>query len=191
MERYKVVALFGEAGAGKDAILKSICAMEGTKDLLNKIISYTTRLPREKEVDGIDYNFVDVEQFAELVIDDLMLEASCFNDWMYGTAINSLVKDKVNIGVFNLDGIESLINDKRIDLYAYYIEAKPKTRLLRQLNREADPDIWEIIRRYKTDCEDFCDINFHYNILSNEDGEFNKNLKILSKDIKNIFYKND
>lgn len=183
---YKIIAIFGEAGSGKDTILKSIVQKE--KDILNSIVSYTTRPPRENEVDGIDYNFVNVEQFSELVIDDCMLEASCFNDWMYGTAINSLEENKINIGVFNLDGIESLMNDKRIDLYAYYIEANDKTRIIRQLNRETNPNIFEIFRRYKADCEDFSNINFHYNILKNENEEDFKNaIEILQSDIKILF----
>ena len=45
----------------------------------------------------------------------------------------------------------------------YYVTAKDKTRLLRQLNREENPNVDEIIRRYKTDKEDFCDLDFHYN----------------------------
>ena len=46
---------------------------------------------------------------------------------------------------------------------------RDKTRLLRQLNRESSPDVEEIIRRYKTDKEDFKKINnIDYTELNND-----------------------
>lgn len=41
----------------------------------------------------------------------------------------------------------------------FYITASDKTRLLRQLNREGDPDVEEIIRRYSTDKKDFVGVD--------------------------------
>jgi hypothetical protein len=42
---------------------------------------------------------------------------------------------------------------------------------MRQLQREENPDINEIIRRYRADEEDFSDIEFAYTVLSNESKE--------------------
>ena len=60
-----------------------------------------------------------------------MLEATCFNDWFYGTSYDSLRSDCVNIGVFNPEGIDSIIAHKDIDLCVFLIEANDKNRLLR------------------------------------------------------------
>ena len=43
--------------------------------------------------------------------------------------------------------------------------------MLRQLNREEHPDVDEIVRRYKTDKEDFSNLNFCYTEIENEDEE--------------------
>ena len=43
--------------------------------------------------------------------------------------------------------------------------------MLRQLNREEHPDVDEIVRRYKTDKEDFSNLNFYYTEIENEDEE--------------------
>lgn len=96
-----------------------------------------------------------------------MLEAACFNDWFYGTAEESFVEDKINIGVFNPDAIEALMLHKNILLYTFYIEATDKNRLIRQLNRVQDPDIDEIIRRYKAEKIEHSELNFLYNTLDN------------------------
>lgn len=89
-----------------------------------------------------------------------MLEATCFNEWFYGTAKSALSGD-INIGVFNPEGIYSLLESHNKDIYliVYYVLASGKTRLLRQLNREENPDIDEILRRYKADEIDFADLN--------------------------------
>jgi hypothetical protein len=47
------------------------------------------------------------------------------------------------------------------------VRAPAKERLLRQLNREDDPDVSEVIRRFNTDTEDFNHLNFEYIDLPN------------------------
>ena len=88
-----------------------------------------------------------------------MLEATYFNNWHYGTSKESLA-DGINIGVFNPDGYDCLTQmmDKDIKLIGFYIDASDKTRMLRQLNRENNPDVAEIVRRYQADERDFIDI---------------------------------
>ena len=53
-------------------------------------------------------------------------------------------------------------------VYPYIVSATPKTRLLRQLKREDNPNVDEIIRRYETDKKDFEFIPFPYYTLPNE-----------------------
>ena len=154
---YKVLAIIGKAGSGKDTLLNA--CLDRYKDKLHGIVSYTTRPPREGEVDSVNYFFVSEEEFTEMTLDLQMLETSCFNNWMYGTAERSLVEDKINIGVFNPEGIRSMQEfSDIIDLKVVYVWASDKERLLRQLNREAYPDVDEIVRRYGTDKADFKDI---------------------------------
>ena len=96
-----------------------------------------------------------------------MLEATCFNDWFYGTSYESLRSDCVNIGVFNPDGIDSMIAHKDVYVVVYYVRADEKQRLLRQLNREENPNVGEIIRRFTADLLDFEELDFHYNEVIN------------------------
>ena len=79
--------------------------------------------------------------------------------------MDALDKNKINIGVFNPEGIKNLQRND-INLIVYRIVAPAKTRLLRQLNREENPDVDEIIRRFHTDNLDFCDLNFQYTEIS-------------------------
>lgn len=163
--KYKVLALFGKSGAGKDTIQKWLT----TNYNMNGIISCTTRPPRDYERDGIHYHFLSNEEFAQKVLNMSMLEATVFNDWCYGTPIESLKEDKINVGVFNIQGIECLLQDNRLDILPIFIDCSDKTRLLRNIKREKVPNCLEICRRFITDEKDFSDINFDYITFDNND----------------------
>ena len=100
-----------------------------------------------------------------------MLEATSFNDWFYGTSYDSLRSDCINIGVFNPDGIRAMSGMPGVEVEVFRIMCSDKVRLLRQLNREENPNVDEIIRRYKTDKEDFYDLEFKYTEVENNDEE--------------------
>ena len=153
---YKIVAIMGKAGAGKDALLKECLLLHPT--CLHEIISCTTRPPREGEIEGVNYYYLTDEEFMERLADDRMLEATEFRKWHYGTSIEALNIDKINIGVFNPAGVRILQSLKNVSVLPIYVDANDKIRLLRQLNREENPDVAEIIRRFSTDENDFVDI---------------------------------
>ena len=158
---YKIVALMGKAGSGKDSVLHSLIKLAPE---LHEIISCTTRPPREGEVDGINYHFLTHDDFAEQLNNGQMLEVAIFRGWCYGTSFANLDETKINIGVFNPTGVENLMEFDNIDILPIYLLAKDKTRVMRQLMRENDPDVKEIIRRFSTDEEDFNDITIQGNI---------------------------
>ena len=168
MNKVKVIALFGKAGSGKDTILRAL--VNKFPDRYNEIVSCTTRPPREGEQEGVNYYFLTVDQFTEKVLNGDMLEATEFNNWHYGTALSSLSTDKINVGVFNPEGIRCLMEDNFVDLTAYYVQVEDKERLIRQLIREVDPDVKEIIRRVSADEKDFEDLeDIDYQVIINQD----------------------
>lgn len=75
--------LSAPSGAGKTTISKRICSE--VQDI-EMSVSYTTRQPREGEVDGVHYNFVDINRFKQMLEDDLFLEWAVVHDNYYGTS---------------------------------------------------------------------------------------------------------
>lgn len=182
-QKIKLVAIVGKAGSGKDYLLNYLC--DNYKDF-HKIISATTRPQREGEQEGVNYYYLSNEEFAKQILEDKFLEATVFNDWCYGTQLSALDNNKINIGVFNPTGIETLQQDNRIETYVIKIDATDKERLIRQLNREEDPNVHEIIRRFKTDEIDFEDSDFTINAYfpNYENFPFEANVYMLMEFIK-------
>ena len=167
--KIKVIAICGKSAAGKDTLLQEILKLD--RPDIHEIISCTTRPPREGEVHGKNYYFLSNQEFADKIENGQMLEATVFRDWCYGTSLDALRSDAINVGVFNVDGIDILYDNPNVDLFVIEVKASAKTRLIRSLNREENPDVDEIVRRYLADEKDF-EHFYGYNIIfDNEDAQ--------------------
>lgn len=82
------------SGAGKSSLVKSLLE---SVDNINVSVSHTTRAPRPGEEDGVDYHFVDVTTFNEMIEQDAFLEHAQVFDHFYGTSEAS-VREKLEAG---------------------------------------------------------------------------------------------
>ena len=156
--KYKVIALVGPSGCGKDTILnKVLCADKETK-YFNRVVSYSSRPIRMGEEEGVAYHFVNPETFLDFFNDNSIVEMVEFNNWFYGTTYNCYSEDKINIGIFDPTRLEILLANVDMDVTVCYVLTRDNIRLIRQLSREDFPNIEEIFRRYRADQEDFEDI---------------------------------
>ena len=165
---YKVLCIIGKAGAGKDTIARYLTT--NFSDVFSPVISFTSRPMREREIDGKDYFFTTKSNFILKIKTGEMLEWTYFNDWYYGTTEQSFNKDKINICVCNPAGASSL-KKLGFDVRVIYINVTDKERLIRQLTREDNPDVSEIIRRYSADEKDFQNTKYHIEV-------YNENRKV-------------
>lgn len=146
-----ILAICGKSATGKTRLsrwLVSDLTAHGVK--CQEIVSDTTRSPRPGEVDGKDYHFVSEEEFANRK----HLEESIFRNWHYGTPEDA-IEDGINIGVFNTDGMKSLLSYRRkYVIIPVLLEDKLIVRLHRSYDREGKWH-WEYIRRAMADRKDF------------------------------------
>jgi guanylate kinase len=83
----RLYVISGPSGAGKSTIIRQVLK---AVDNLGYSVSHTTRLPREKEVEGVDYHFVEKAIFLRMIREGDFLEwAEVYND-LYGTSRSGL-----------------------------------------------------------------------------------------------------
>lgn len=161
---------------------------QGVREELKTVVSYTTRPMRPGETDGVEYFFVPEERLRELREQGKVLEERCYQTvhgpWYYFTVLDGQIdlENHDYLMINTLVGFEKLrayyncyadgmVDEEHSDcpdgaewektertVIPVYIDADPKERLLRYINREskqAKPNYSEVCRRFLADEEDF------------------------------------
>lgn len=165
-----VIGICGKSAASKDTTAARLVDEYIEMGIpVNKVVSYTTRPPREGEVDGVDYHFVDLETFIDMQYDNKFIEHTEFRGWRYGTAFNSLRGDCINICVLNPVGMTKLqkLCPWSLKCELFYLKVPFYVRLKRSIKREHTFK-WEFIRRAFADWEDFSGYDDYFGYVSNQ-----------------------
>ena len=76
--------IVGPSGAGKGTLISAL--QTEFPDMFAFSVSYTTRGVRQKEIDGVHYNFVTKETFQSMMSNDEFIETANVHGNFYGTA---------------------------------------------------------------------------------------------------------
>ena len=132
------------SGCGKGTILSEIL-----NERIYFSVSSTTRKPRNGEVDGVDYNFITVSQFKELIEENGMLEYAEYCGNYYGTPKNMVEKmrcaGKYVILVIDVQGA-MLVKENCKDAILVFIMPPSIAELERRL-RKRGTETDEVISR--------------------------------------------
>ncbi|NLF51577.1 MAG: guanylate kinase [Leptolinea sp.] len=66
-----LIVISGPSGVGKDAVINE---MKARMLPFHFVVTTTSRSPRPGEVEGVDYNFIDQEEFEKLITNNQLIE---------------------------------------------------------------------------------------------------------------------
>ncbi len=139
-----MIILVGESASGKSSIEKVLSEKYG----FQKTVSYTTRPPRDNEIDGVDYHFITEDEYIEKFNSGYFVETGAYNGWFYGTTRDQYKGNTVCVLTpHGLRQIRKNFNEQ--DIKAFYIKVPRRDRLIKILER--GDDIEEAIRRNQSD----------------------------------------
>ena len=141
------IVLCGKAASGKDHMRK-VLESRGFR----YGVSYTTRPPRNGEVNGRDYHFISVDEFEALLEDDYWYEWVEFNGWYYGTSQDQFHKD-CDLFIMTPTGVSKIHPEDRLNTTIIYLDIDLETRKSRLTQRDMPGDSME--RRIMADEADF------------------------------------
>lgn len=157
-----MIILIGESASGKSSIEKYLVDNYGYK----KITSYTTRAPRDGEIDGVDYHFVSESEFRRLAMQGFFAEKAVYNNWHYGVAKEDCTDDKV--AVLTPHGLRQVSKIDSINAVSIYINVPRRDRLIKILQR--GDNIEESYRRNLSDVGMFDGVEDEVDFVIKNDG---------------------
>lgn len=141
--------LSAPSGSGKTTLCKR--AVEEIKGLKHSV-SYTTRMPRPRERDKIDYYFISEKEFQKKIKRGEFIEWAKVHNSYYGTSIK-IIKENIDKGIdlildIDIQGAEQLRKQLK-DRDAIFIFILPPSLgiLRRRLKERASDSEREILKR--------------------------------------------
>lgn len=192
MRNNKLFCILGKSASGKSTILNDVLS----KLDIPVLLSNTTREPRPNEIDGIDYNFVNMSTFDEDYKNENVLEYDCFRidslkqTWVYYTKKSDLLLPTTSqIKIVSPVGLSQLMSNKELrdNIVSIYIDADDKLRQKRYLTRAISPD--NVNDRFARDNKAFEHLFTDYIILNDENMSINEAsnqlINIIERELRN------
>lgn len=127
-----IIVLLGASGSGKSTIENELATHHG----FEKIILYTTRQPRNGEMNGSEYYFTNNKTFNEMLKDELFAE---YDEYSQQRLYGSLKSDYVGgnkVAVLTPNGLRQIKkNCPNSEIYSVLINANLGTRIKRYIDR--------------------------------------------------------
>ena len=167
-----MLILSSPSGAGKTTLTKKI----QQKNQNFKIsVSHTTRTPRLNEVEGIDYFFINHEEFKKKITNNEFYEYAKIFDNFYGTSrdsVNELLENSNNI-LFDIDwqGTQQLSKFTELKLIKVFLLPPDKKELENRLIQRNQDNIDIISKRLLTYDDDIHHWSDYDHVIINDNLE--------------------
>ena len=183
-----MIVFSSPSGAGKTTLVKLIS--ENKNNFIS--VSHTTRSPRPNEKNGIDYYFIDKNQFQKLINGNEFLEyAEVFGNY-YGTTKKEIIKnlDEGKNVIFDIDwqGTEQIIKQNlNYKLITIFILPPSKKVLYERLSSRDMKDKLIVEERMKQFDKDILHWKNYNYVVINDDLKncYEKIINILDAELNN------
>ena len=154
--RNRVFVISGPAGVGKDEVIKRLLkAVPG----LRKVVTNTTRAPRAREEEGVDYHFCSREEFELLLAEGSLLEHASYAEHYYGTPaepVRSALAEGFDV-VLKIEAQGAMKVRARLPgAVLVFIAPESLDELRRRISARATEDADAIAKRLRRAADELC-----------------------------------
>lgn len=191
MRNNKLFVILGKSASGKSTILREVLS----KLDIPVLVSNTTRPKRSNEIDGQEYNFVDMHTFDEDYKNEDVLEYDVYRidslkeTWVYYTKKSDLLLPTTSqIKIVSPTGLSQLMSNKELrdNIVSIYIDCPDRLRQKRYLTRSLSPD--NMNDRFARDEKAFEHLFTDYIIINDENTSIheasNQLINIIEKELR-------
>lgn len=168
-KRGDLIIISGTTCAGKGTVIKKLL---GEHNDIVLSTSYTSRKPREGEIDGVNYYFISREQFEEKITNGDFLEYNEYAGNYYGTPKKEVV-EKLETGKDVVLEIEvngaKAIKEKYPETVLIFIMAPSMEEVLRRIKMRGAENNEQIMARFKTAYNEINQVpNYNYVVVNDD-----------------------
>ncbi len=193
IEPGKIIVISGPTGSGESAITKKILELVPN---MERMITVTTRGPRPHEQNDVDYHFVSVDDFKQMIAEDAFLEYIKVpnRDVYYGT-IKADVESKLNAGIHLIGNLGWPGHESFSKLYprrVLSIFIQPDNLdVIKERLVQRDPTISaeEVDKRLHNAEREMGEAKHYDHVVVNSDGQMDKAVSEIKKLIENFIKK--
>jgi guanylate kinase len=166
-----LLVLSGPSGTGKGTLCERLMREDPS---LAFSVSVTTRAPRDTEIDGVHYFFIDDTQYDKLLEEDAFIEHATVHAHRYGTLksqVDSMMAEGKNV-VLDIDpqGARAVMQ-KRPDCVSVFILPPSYEALRVRLHTRNTDDPVEIARRLGNAKGEIKQMHLYQYVVVNDDLE--------------------
>ena len=130
------------SGCGKTSLVEAL--LKKTKNLFVSV-SHTTRPPRPDEINGINYYFISINEFEEMIKQNAFVEHAMVFDNHYGSS-SQLIREKLDEGlnvILEIDwqGARQVKENMQNSIGIFILPPSKETLLCRLQERAQDDEI--------------------------------------------------
>ena len=167
----QLIVVSGPSGAGKDTIVARV--LEDDKNAWLSV-SATSRKPRKGEVDGINYFFLEKEDFEQKIKENYFLEYAEYAGNYYGTP-KEKIRQKLDQGfdvilVIEIQGAKKIKELVPEALFIFILPPSEK-ELLRRLSKRKTEDTKKILERFNIAYKEINEVTKYNYVVVNDDLE--------------------
>ena len=170
---FNIVSFIGPSGSGKTTIQKYLG--------IEPIITYTSRQPRNGEIDGVHYHFTTREKILAMKDNGYLLEYTEYSGNLYSSDLKSIKvvieNEKIGSIVVDINGARELKRNFAEHVLVIGILA-PKDECIQRISDRSDSNIEKRLALYDQEVIgmlEICDL-----IINNSEKNWPKNKKIIN-----------
>ncbi|MEE3705024.1 guanylate kinase [Campylobacter sp. CX2-8023-23] len=165
----QILIISGPSGSGKSTLLSRLMS---EFDNIYFSISSTTRMPRDGEQDGVDYNFISVDEFKKGIDEGKFLEWANVHKNYYGTSLEPVEKalkdGKIVIFDIDVQGFYLAMKEYNDIITSVFITTKDRHELKRRLIKRGSDDAQTIENRLFNAATEIAHIGEYDYLIINE-----------------------
>ena len=174
-----VIVLMGRSCCGKSSIQKELQEKYG----YSRVVTCTTRSPREGEIDGTHYHFITKKQFLKMKANGDFAETTEYAKNMYGTLIKDISGCKDQVIVLETEGAVAVKKSMGYNAFVVYLYVDDET--VSSAFRERGDEASVVKQRLESDAKVFVNaVNVADFIIDNSG--FKKSIEELAMEVDKV-----